>query len=205
MNYQTFCDRLHPFQLFSLTDVRKAFPAFDSRRLVEWQQKGYLRKVINRWYIFTDVTIDEPFLYRTANRIYQPSYVSLETAFSFYGLIPEGVYTTTSVATVKTQSFDTFMGTFTYRKLKPTLFFGYRVIRDTIFPIKMADPEKAVLDYLYLNPRINHPEDWEALRWNVGALAEPLDESKLHRYLLLFENQALEKRVTQLLDYLMIC
>ena len=41
-----------------------------------------------------------------ANKIYSPSYISLETALSYYGLIPESVYALTSVSTRKTISFN---------------------------------------------------------------------------------------------------
>ena len=91
-------------KLFSTTDIRKAFPSFDARRLVEWQHKGYIHKIINRWYKFSDVPTEERLMLWTANRIYHPSYVSMETALSYYGLIPEAVYTITAVSTLKTKS-----------------------------------------------------------------------------------------------------
>ena len=107
MSYYYFRETFYPFKLFSLIDIKKVFPKFDSRRLVEWQQKGYIKKVINRWYIFADVPVDDHLRYWVANRIYQPSYISMETALSYYGLIPEAVYTTTAVSTLKTSTFNT--------------------------------------------------------------------------------------------------
>ena len=122
MNYVLFKDNLHHFKIFSLTDIRKIFPKFDSRRLVEWQQKGYIKKVINRWYTFSDTKPEDHLLFWTANRIYQPSYISLEAAMAWYGLIPEAVYTITSITTLKTKSYDTFMTTFSYRHVKSGFF-----------------------------------------------------------------------------------
>ena len=155
MTYNLFRERLHWLKLFSLTDIRKVFPSFDSRRLVEWQNKGYIKKVINRWYVFTDIPAEEHLLLWTSNRIYHPSYISMETALSYYGLIPEAVYTTTAVSTLKTKLFDTPLGAFSYRHLKPALFFGYQLLNWKGFPIKMAEPEKVILDYFYLNPQLN--------------------------------------------------
>ena len=208
MSYLTFRNYMRQFLVFSIQDIKKAFPGFDTRRLVEWQQKGYLCKVINRWYAFTDVSEDgfseEYLAYWTANRIYAPSYLSLETALSHHGLIPEGVYTITSVSSRKTQTFDTPLGHFTYRRVKPALFFGYQIVDWRGFPIRMADREKVILDYLYLNPRLRSSEDWEGLRLTTDALGA-LNKPKLYDYLALFTNRALEKRVDHLLNYLQRC
>ena len=208
MSYLTFRNYMRQFLVFSIQDIKKAFPGFDTRRLVEWQQKGYLCKVINRWYAFTDVSEDgfseEYLAYWTANRIYAPSYLSLETALSHHGLIPEGVYTITSVSSRKTQTFDTPLGHFTYRRVKPALFFGYQIVDWQGFPIRMADREKVILDYLYLNPHLRSSDDWEGLRLNADTLGA-LNRTRLYDYLTLFANRALEKRVDHLLNYLQRC
>ena len=100
MNYITFRNRFNHYKIFSVNDIKKSFIDFDSRRLVEWQEKGYIRKVINRWYVFSDIEVDDNMRFWIANRIYQPSYVSLESALSYYNLIPEAVYTTTSLTSI---------------------------------------------------------------------------------------------------------
>ena len=197
MNYQTFWQQFHGWPLFSTQDIKKKFPDFDFRRLVEWQQKDYLQKIVNRWYRFTDAptVIDESYQWYVANRIYQPSYVSLESALSYYGLIPEAVYRVTSVSSLKTQHYETPVGTFDYRHLKPSLLFGYRLLSYQEFRIRMAEPEKTLLDYLYLRPELNEPDDFTALRINQIALAECVDLEKLYRYLSLFNQKALMRRV----------
>ena len=204
MNYQGFRKALHGFNIFSLTDIRKIFPIFDSRRLVEWQEKGYIKKVINRWYMFADISVEDYLLYWTANRIYQPSYVSLETALSYYGLIPEAVYTTTSVSTLKTTLFDTHLGAFVYRHVKPVFFFGYQIIEWQGFPIKMAEPEKVILDYLYLNPNLDQ-EDWQGLRLNLEIIHEVMDKQKLQEYLSVVKIKALDRRVSHFLNFIESC
>ena len=92
-----------------------------------------------------------PFL--VANRLARPSYVSLQTALAYYGLIPEAVYVTTSVTTKRPGEWRTPLGTFLYRHVRPTFFFGYRL--EEVAPGQhafVAYPEKALLDLLYLQP-----------------------------------------------------
>jgi len=205
LNYTSFKNRFHQYRIFSVNDIRKSFAGFDSRRLVEWQEKGYIRKVINRWYVFADVQVDDNMMLWIANRIYQPSYISLESALSYYNLIPEAVYTTTSLTSNKTISFDTPEGMYSYRHIKPTFFFGYHVIQWEGFPLKMAELEKSLLDYLYLNTHIKTSQDLDGLRLNTDNLKEQLDVAKLNDYLILFDSKALTARATLLLKYLELC
>lgn len=84
--------------------------------------------------------------------LYQPSYISLETALSYHKMIPEKVVPVTAVTTRKTKSFQNDEGLFLYRQLKPTAYFGFKSARDgSGFPYYIAEPEKALLDYLYFN------------------------------------------------------
>ncbi|MEM6525478.1 MAG: hypothetical protein AAF693_16880 [Bacteroidota bacterium] len=188
-----------------MNDIKKSFPDFDSRRLVEWQQKGYILKVINRWYVFTDVEVDDNMKLWIANRIYQPSYVSLESALSYYNLIPEAVYTITSLTSNKTISFDTPKGTYAYRHIKPSVFFGYQVIEWQGFPLRMAELEKVFLDYLYLNTNISSEPDLDGLRLSTDDLKEKISLDRFNNYLALFDSKALRARATHLLNYLDIC
>ncbi len=195
MRFLDFRDHFEAFRVFSVQDILKWDPAFDTRRLVEWQKKNYVKRIVNRWYMFVDTDLDENFLYLAANRIYSPSYVSFESALAYYRLIPEGVYTITSATTLKTHQFTTSLGAFTYRHLKPELMFGYRLVEAAGQRFKMAEPEKLLLDYMYLNTELQSANDFESLRINQAELRTLLNESRLIEYLALFENKALEKRV----------
>ncbi|MBI3558948.1 hypothetical protein HY085_01000 [Candidatus Gottesmanbacteria bacterium] len=133
--------------LFTIVDAAKYFPK-DSADLIRIQlhrfiKKGYLREIKRGLYQFSDREADEFFL---ANTIYEPSYVSLESALNYWGIIPDipagGV---TSVSPVTTKEFSTTAGRFFYHKLDKKLFWGYSLI-----PFRMAFPEKALLDYTYL-------------------------------------------------------
>ncbi len=195
MRFLAFKEHFEAFRIFSVQDILKWDADFDTRRLVEWQKKNYLKKIVNRWYMFSDAVLDEGFLYLAANRIYSPSYVSFESALAYYRLIPEGVYMTTSATTLKTHQFTTILGTFSYRHLKPELMFGYRLVETGGQRFKMAEPEKLLLDYLYLNSQLQSISDFDSLRINKSELQTQLNMSRLLEYLTLFESKALEKRV----------
>lgn len=203
MNYLAFRSQFVAQGLVSVHAVRQVFPAFDARRLVEWQARGYLQRMANGWYRFVEVSVDENLLWFAANRIYQPSYLSLETALSYHGLVPEGVYTLTSVSSRKTQAFVTPLGTFGYRRVLPRLFFGYDVLRPAHDrPVLMASLEKALLDYCYLNPHLQNTADFVALRLNGDVLHERLDLARLADYQRLFGSQRLNQRIRALLKLL---
>ena len=127
MSYLDFRTALYSFEVFCIRDIEKLFPKFDSRRLVEWQRKGYIQKLINKWYVFADIPINDRLRYRISNCLHRPSYISLESALSHYGLIPEAVYSVQNITTKKTIAYETIAGTFNYRSIKAQLFFGYEV------------------------------------------------------------------------------
>ena len=161
MRFIDFKLHFEPFKVFSTQDILKWDTDFDTRRLVEWQQKNYVRKIINRWYLFADASLDENFLYLIANRIYSPSYISFESALAYYRLIPEGVYTITAATSLKTHQFTTSFGSFSYRHLRPELMFGYKLINVNGLCYKIAEPEKLILDYLYLNTNLQSVPDFK--------------------------------------------
>ncbi len=198
MNYHQFRNALKDFSVFSTRDVIKQFPQFDTRRLTEWQQKKYIKKLINKWYIFSDISLDDHLRYRISNCLYRPSYVSLESALAHYNLIPEGVYAIQNITTRKTILYETGEGNFQYRNIKRALYFGYRAERINNLPILIASPEKAILDSLYLNARIKSAEDIEALRFNSIELNKVIDWQKLEKYNNCFKSLTLKKRITWL-------
>ena len=112
MNYLLFKKALEQFPVFSIQDIQKQFNDFDSRRLVEWQEKGYIIKLRRGYYSFEEVEKGESFRYFSANKMYTPSYISMESALSYYNLIPEGVFTTVSLTTRNTTTFRTPLGSF---------------------------------------------------------------------------------------------
>jgi len=98
----------------------------------------------------TSVPGPDPLL--LANHILGPSYVSLETALSFWGLIPERVFGRVSVTPRAGRRFDTPLGRFTYLRA-PLPYYSFGIMRASITDrqaILMATPEKALCDKVAL-------------------------------------------------------
>lgn len=195
MQFIDFQKRLSVYPVFSLQDVKKIFHDFSYRQLDRWEKKGYLKKLKRGFYCFSTDEPSSSFLFYIANKIYAPSYISLEMGLRYYGLIPEEIFQITSVGTKKTNSFRTIVGNFTYRKIKPNLFWGYRLIAFGQQKILLADPEKAILDYLYIHPQLKSTHDFLEMRMNVDTFIEQINLAKLQKYLEAFGNKQLSKRV----------
>lgn len=194
MRYLELKEHFKDFVLFSLNDIKKSDPDFHRRRLSEWKEKGYIKSIINGFYVFADQEPDESMLFFMANRIYNPSYISLEAALGYYGFTPEAVFAVTSVSTRKTKTFSTIYGKMIYQHIQPRYLFGFDLVEFGNFRFKIAAPEKAVLDFLYLNPRFNSIADMEALRFNVEEIRKKIDTERFTGYLSRFEKQSLRER-----------
>src|ERR1035437_1753003 len=167
MNYITFANELKNYPAFSLRDTEKLSGKVYYHRIAEWQKKGYIKRIANGIFIFAGEPLDEMHLYYLATRIYEPSYISLESAFAFYGFIPEAVYRITSVCSKKTSQFQQDNIIFTYRSINPRFNFGYILMKWKNVAIKIAEPEKAVIDYFYLNTELKSSEQIEGMRFNT--------------------------------------
>lgn len=84
--------------------------------------------------------------FEIANFLYSPSYVSLETALSFYGIIDQFPYTITSVTINRAKSFKVQEKEFVYAQTKPEYYCDYLNENG----ILIASKVKAVFDFLYL-------------------------------------------------------
>jgi predicted transcriptional regulator of viral defense system len=199
MNFISFKNSLRDFPVFSVADIRAAHGDFDRRRLSEWQKKGYIKKIIKGYYLFSDVDMNEDTLSAIANKIYKPSYISFETAMSHYRLIPESIYMMTSASTRRTYVFETPVARFSYRTIKPSLFFGYSILPDGI---KIAFMEKAILDYFYINPAVQSDDDFASLRINREEILSRVNKKRLADYMQRFSQKRLSKRMKHFLEWL---
>lgn len=188
--------------VFNVTDIRKIDKNFDLRRLYEWQKKGYVRLIRRGYYIFSGTPLNEHSLCLIANTIYCPSYISLEMALSYYNLIPEAVYSITSVTSCKTNAFYTPIGNFIYKSIKPSLLFGYALKQYQNRQYKIAYIEKAVLDFFYLNPHLQTEADFAEIRFNEASFKEQAEREKLEKYLAIFSQKRLKERVRLFLKFI---
>ncbi len=199
MRFIDFKKAFYKFLVFDLRQIKLVDPIFNPSRLTEWQARGYIRKVNKGFYIFTDRELSEPYIYHIANRIYSPSYISMESALYYYALIPETVYGVSSISTKKTQTYQTELANFYYQSVSPRLFWGYRMESLGDYQFLIADPEKAVLDFLYLKSHLKTQEQLAGLRVDAEIFNEIIDPSRLQEYLAEFKNKSLEVRVSLLL------
>jgi predicted transcriptional regulator of viral defense system len=176
-------------------------PTFDRNNFVRWTRKGYIIRLRQGYYTFPEYKGKPDFAMYFANRIYRPSYISLHSALSFYGIIPEAVVQITSVTTLKTAGFTNEFGEYSYKSISENLMFGYNLkpLADGR-TLQIAKPEKALLDLLYLYPFYTSEKDFEELRLDEDFLQNELDHNLLNEYALKFENKTFENRVKLLIN-----
>ena len=200
MNFLTFRERMYPSGCFNINQVLMWAPDFDRNNLTRWCHKGLLVKLRNEYYAFPEYKQVPDFARYVANCIYAPSYISLQSALSFYGIIPEEVFTITSVTTLKTAKFENDFGTYTYQNVKIPLFFGYMPkMMPNQRALLFATPEKALLDLLYLYPFYQSEDDMEQLRLDEDFMQHELNRERLLQYLSQMGSKALEERVLRML------
>jgi len=188
--------------VISLNDINKEFPKFYRHRLTEWQNQGYIKKIIRGFYILSDLETNEFTSFAIANKIYEPSYISLESALRYYNFIPEQTFSVTSISTLKTKTFATWIDRFVYSNIIPNLFFGYEIVHFKNFVFKIADREKAILDYLYFHRHFKTEKDIEELRFNIEEIQATVDRKKLENYLLKYNNKSFKKIINNFLNYI---
>ncbi|MCC8061060.1 MAG: hypothetical protein LIO81_09555 [Clostridiales bacterium] len=123
--------------------------------------------------------------YLLAGSIYGPSYISFEYALSFYGLIPEAVYTVTCATFEKKKKkrYETLFGTFTYRDVPSDAFpLELVLMQEGDYFYRIANPVKALCDKLYTMPPVDNAAEFadllfDDLRIEESALSE-LDEDR---------------------------
>jgi len=104
------------------------------------------------------------------------------------------VYAYVSVTAKINRTFNNRFGHFIYRHIKSDFFWGYTDIRTENGRYLLAEPEKAVLDYLYLNMAdINTPQDFDNIRLNEQKMRESLNREKFLIYLRALGSKKLER------------
>lgn len=124
----------------------------DKVQISRWQKAGKLIQLKRGFYVLSEthrkVNLFEPHI---SFLLKKPSYVSLEKALEYYGLIPEGVPVYTAVTSKRAAKFTSEAGVFTYRHIKQPLFWGYESVTVNSQTGFIAFPEKALLDLVYFH------------------------------------------------------
>ena len=180
-------------------------PANVRRQLDRWVKSGRVLKLRRGVYVLRELYASagvHPFA--AANALKKASYISLQSALSHYGMIPEYVPVTTSVTTGRPEELATPIGRFQFQHVSTRLFFGFaevQVSRDQ--QALLASPQKALIDLLYLTPhsdqveylrelRIARPErfDLGGLRADVERSGSAKVERAVRRLLALWEEES---------------
>lgn len=159
-------------------------PASVRRQLVRWTKSGRIHQLRRGVYV-----LRKPYAasglhpFAAANALKKASYVSLQSALSHYGMIPEFVPVTTSVTTGRPEEIETSVGRFLFRHTRPSRFFGFVEIEVAVDQVVLiATPQKALVDVLYLAAHSDRVDYLRELRiewpadFDIGAL-----ESTAHR------------------------
>ncbi len=174
------------FRLFSPSDVQhvlKVSPIAVRFLLHRYSAQGALLKLRNGLYAFAQQL---PSAMVIANRLYEPSYLSLEFALAYYHVMPETVYRITSVTSRPTRIITTAGTTFEYHRIKRSAFTGYEPAKVGIETVLLAMPEKALVDYLYF-------VDLHKTVLNERLTLRGLSRRVIMRYARLFERASLER------------
>lgn len=148
------------------------------RQLSRWVRSGRIQKLRRGLYTLVppyQTVIPHPFV--VANALLPGSYVSLQSALAFHGLIPEYAPRTLSITTQRPSSWK---GGYQFHHLADQLFFGYEFVevaeRQDAF---VATPEKALLDLAHLTSGSDTPEYLAGLRLQN---LDHLDLSRLQEF-----------------------
>jgi predicted transcriptional regulator of viral defense system len=202
ISYLDFYQTFHKMGCFSINQIHIWNDRFNRNNLGRWVKEGKLVHLRQGYYAFAETREVSDASFSYAGKIYSPSYISLHSALSFYGIIPEGVVQIISVTARKTAFFENDFGQFSYHSVKPELMFGFTKEISRInpnFSIYIAFPEKALLDLLYLYPQYKSSRDMRDLRLDVDFLQDELNRARLEEYTHKFQSISLEKRIALLI------
>ena len=136
-------------------------------------------------------------LFNLSQQLYGPSFISLESALSYHGWIPEAVFSTTCVCMKKSLSFKTPLGNFNYTHVPSVIFYeGVQRIEEKNNAFFMASPLKALCDYVYIykkqwtsidplikSLRIDKQEIQQTKKADLLSLRNNVKNRNVHRFI----------------------
>lgn len=182
---QDFC------RLFHLSSYKRSLQqlcCYKTKYFLEEQtRQGLLLRLKQGIYA---LKTDPPSEEEIANALYKPSYISFEYALAYYGIIPERPYSITSATTKSTAQFSIADKAFAYYTIKKEAYTGYTLIKGATKAFLIAEPEKALVDYLYFVVLGKRGDNDRVITKNLGL-------EKLRTYAKLFKRPSLEKLITK--------
>jgi predicted transcriptional regulator of viral defense system len=179
-------------QIFTPLDLQRYFRVnYETARkfISRGVKKGLYLKLKKGLYASTGSSFNH---YSVANRLYSPSYISFDTALSHYGIIPETVYPVTSAAVRNTRRFVVGGIEYTYQRLQKEFFTGYRPVKYQGEVVLLAEPEKALADFLYFIDLQKRNLSYERLN------LKRIHRNKLMAYARLFNRPKMKKLIEKI-------
>lgn len=172
-------------RLFSPEELRRIFFVNDwaAKTFIKNHTEDLFIKLRNGLYA---TKLDPPGEMETANRLYGPSYISFEFALSRYRIIPESVYSVTSATVKTTREFTVHGKIYEYNRIKSEAYRGYKAEKQGGATVLVAEPEKALADYLYF-------VDLKLKKLNERLSLRGIKKTKVFRYVSLFGRTSLTK------------
>lgn len=183
MSTKTFIDlfQKHPeMTVFHLADFSLLLNKHQETLRVELnrlKKRGLVTHLANGYYANP---FHPPSLDYVAMVLKKPSYISMEIALNKFGILPQTVYLYTMVTTQLPYQYEAMDTIFEYHQIQANSFFGFR---ETAPQVYMAEPEKALLDLIYLR----YYKQKKSNRYVTLSLLDNMDfntlkQSKLIRY-----------------------
>jgi len=188
-------------RIFTPEEFRRIFDIapYQSKYFLETQVKEglFVRLKKGLYALQTDIPSEE----EIANKLYMPSYLSFEYALGYYNLIPEMPYTVTSATTKPTRLFIVNGISYRYQSIKVEAFSGYMLKKSAHASFLIAEPEKALVDYLYF-VALRKSAYSERLMQNLSDKGyyktKGLEKKVIDRYADLYEMKKLDRLVAAL-------
>ncbi len=157
--------RIIEFDVFDYQALTTALAGYRKPRdkITKLFESGTVIRIKKGLYCFSEEFRKAPLCREyIANLIFGPSYISLEYALAFHGLIPERVSTVTSVTTRRSRNFDTPVGAFSYQMMTEN---RYSIGADLVLTGKVSflisTPEKALVDEVWTDKRLSVVAVWD--------------------------------------------
>lgn len=144
-----------PFEISVLASNLNNYKS-PSQKIIELEKQGTIIRLKKGMYVVSpDVSGKSLSEELIANHLYGPSYVSMETALRYYGLIPERVHTVASMTLRLTKNYENRVGRFEYMHCPANYYsIGIRQVVEENYAYLIASPEKALCDLITYTPKL---------------------------------------------------
>lgn len=197
MRFLDFKQKFSEFNAIRYQDIKNIFSGVNQPQLSSWKEKGYIKSLRKGMYVLSDADTDNLLLANEMN----DSYISLETALSYYQIIPEVTPSITCVSNSRSEDVENEFGNFYYHKITSKLFFGFILLESTKKKnrfIRIAEKEKALFDLIYFRKDLKNDEDFKSLRLNI----EKINVKKIKKFIDLVGAPQTKKRLNSFVEYL---